>query len=337
MDIKVVGAWQGFALDVGVALAEPPSFLGVSGPSGAGKSTLMRCLAGLQDIAGVTGKWGNAAIGAVRTGLVFQDSLLFKHLSVKENLDLAIEYASQRCVSIDEVTTGCQCQHLLSRMPHTLSGGEAQRVAIARAILNGPEILLLDEPVSALDSGLKHAVLKYLASLAQGGLKLVMVSHDLRDIALYCDAMAWLEQGAITYQGRTDQVLAALTSSLPEYDTQFSVLKGEVVTHLTEQNCYEIRMGEHRVYAREPVIQGNEAIITVDARDVSLDREHALASSIVNSLPCCIESIDCGEDKKVRVTLRCGDFPFFALISSLSLERMRFEVGEMVTARFKLR
>ncbi|MEG3768586.1 ATP-binding cassette domain-containing protein, partial [Alteromonas sp. 14N.309.X.WAT.G.H12] len=315
MDIKVEGAWKRFALDVGLALPEHTVFLGISGPSGAGKSTLMRCLAGLQDIARVSGTWGNTAIGAVRTGLVFQDSLLFEHLSVKDNLDLAIEYAMPPRFLIDEVTTGCQCQHLLSRMPHTLSGGEAQRVAIARAILNAPEILLLDEPVSALDSGLKHAVLQYLVSLAQGGLKLIMVSHDLRDIALYCDAMAWLERGKITYQGRTRQVLAALTSSLPEYDTQFSVLKGEVVTHLPEQNCYEIRVGEHRLYAREPVIQGNEATITVDARDVSLDREHALASSIVNSLPCCIESIDCGEDKKVRVTLRCGDFPFFALIS----------------------
>nr|WP_289847277.1 ATP-binding cassette domain-containing protein [Alteromonas sp. C1M14] len=313
------------------------AFVGLSGPSGAGKSTLMRCLAGLSERATVAGGWQQTIIGEGRTGLVFQDSLLFSHLSVKGNLDLAMEYAAKTRFTLDDVTRGCHCQHLLARMPHTLSGGEAQRVAIARAILNSPDMLLLDEPVSALDNSLKHEVLKYLSALAEKGMKIVMVSHDLHDIALYCDAMAWLENGCISSQGEVEQVLATLADTVASYEGQFSVLKGEVVNHLPAQNCYQIRVGEQVVYARKPVIQKNRATLTVDARDVSLDREHALASSIVNSLPCHIEAIHCSEDKKAMVTLRCNDVQLFAVISTLSLERLGFEVGEPVTARFKLR
>lgn len=337
--MEVVVNTTGDNLSLNVRLDFPASarFVGLSGPSGAGKSTLLRCLAGLSRAAKVNGQWDALRIARVRTGLVFQDSLLFPHLSVGQNLLLAADFAKQQTHHFDEVVLGCKCHHLMTRMPETLSGGEAQRVAIARAILNSPAILLLDEPVSALDDSLKHEVLKYLATLSRGGLKILMVSHDLRELALYTDYMAWMDAGTIVHQGPSDNVLAELTSQLPGFEQRFSVFTGKLEAHLEEQNCYAIRCEGQLIYGRFPVIDGNEAMLTIDARDISVDREAANASSIVNGLESVIEGISDSQDGQLMLTLKTGQTQIFALISQLSQERLHFKVGETVTARFKLR
>ncbi|MEQ5807476.1 ATP-binding cassette domain-containing protein [Alteromonas sp. NFXS44] len=337
MEVVVQAAWDNLQLNASIQLPATAQFIGLSGPSGAGKSTLLRCLAGLTGSAKVTGQWENSRIARVRTGLVFQDSLLFPHLSVGQNLLLAADFAKQQTYHFDEVVLGCKCNHLMTRMPDTLSGGEAQRVAIARAILNSPQILLLDEPVSALDDTLKHDVLKYLTKLARSGLKMLMVSHDLRELALYSEYMAWMEQGSIVHQGASNDVLAQLTPSMPNFEQQFSVLKGALKAHLPEQACYAIECEGHTLYARHPVVSKEQAMLTIDARDVSIDRQEANASSIVNALPCVIECVSESRGGQVMINLMCGRSRLFALISQLSQERLQFREGEAVTARFKLR
>ena len=337
MEVVVNASWENLSLNVKLDFPASARFIGLSGPSGAGKSTLLRCLAGLSGAASVSGQWDALRIGRVRTGLVFQDSLLFPHLSVGQNLLLAADFARQQTHHFDEVVLGCKCNHLLTRMPATLSGGEAQRVAIARAILNSPSILLLDEPVSALDDSLKHEVLKYLAKLSHDSLKILMVSHDLRELALYTDYMAWMDDGRIVQQGASDGVLAELTSRQSGFEQRFSVFKGKLEAHLKEQNCYAIRCEEQMLYARYPVIDGDDAMLTIDARDISVDREEANASSIVNGLTSEVVAISDSRDGQMMMTLKTGKTRIFALISQLSQERLQFRAGETVTARFKLR
>lgn len=337
MEVLVKAGLPGIDLHVSISLPEKASFVGMSGPSGAGKSSFLRCLAGLNKRASVSGQWGFQLSGDVRVGLVFQDSLLFPHLSVGQNLLLAADFARKQTYHFDEVVLGCQCNHLMTRMPDALSGGEAQRVAIARALLNSPDILLLDEPVSAMDGKLKHAVLRYLSSLAGKGLRVLLVSHDLRELALYCDYMAWLESGSIIHQGPSGEVIAAITEEVTEFETPFSVLTGRLSAELTGHACYEISCENYLIYARNPHIEGDKATLTVDARDVSVDREAALASSIVNSIPCSVEQISEPRDGQVMLTLKAGHQRLFAQISQLSQERLGFSPGERVTARFKLR
>ncbi|MBU3023188.1 ATP-binding cassette domain-containing protein [Aestuariibacter sp. A3R04] len=337
MEVLVKAELPGLALHASLSFPEQANFIGVSGPSGAGKSSLLRCLAGLNKKASVSGCWGGPLPGKARVGLVFQDSLLFPHLSVGQNLLLAADFARQQIYHFDEVVLGCQCSHLMTRMPDSLSGGEAQRVAIARALLNSPDILLLDEPVSAMDSKLKHSVLRYLSSLAAKGLRVLMVSHDLRELALYCEYMAWLERGAMIHQGRAGEVIAAITEEASEFEFPFSVLKGHLSATLSAHACYEISCEHYHIYARHPYIEGNNATLTVDARDVSIDREAALSSSIVNSIPCSVEHVSEPREGQVMVTLKAGHQRLFALISQLSQDRLGFTPGEAVTARFKLR
>ena len=337
MEVLVKANLPGLDLHASVSLPEKANFVGMSGPSGAGKSSFLRCLAGLNKRATVDGQWGVKLAGDVRVGLVFQDSLLFPHLSVGQNLLLAADFARKQTYHFDEVVLGCQCNHLMTRMPDALSGGEAQRVAIARALLNSPDILLLDEPVSAMDSKLKHTVLRYLSSLAGKGLRVFMVSHDLRELALYCEHMTWLENGSIIQQGESGNVIAAITEETSEFEFPFSVLTGQLSRALDELACYEIHLENCLIYARHPHIEGNKATLTVDARDVSVDREATLSSSIVNSIPCSVELVSAPRDGQVMLTLKAGQQRLFAQISQLSQDRLGFTPGEMVTARFKLR
>ncbi|QJR82345.1 ATP-binding cassette domain-containing protein [Alteromonas pelagimontana] len=311
--------------------------LGLTGPSGAGKTTLLRCLAKLEANATVTGKWGDANLQQARVGMVFQQPALFPHLSVGQNLAFAADLACSPGFAIDDVSEGCSCSHLVNKMPAQISGGEAQRVAIARAILNSPDILLLDEPVSAMDQALKRKTLAYLRQLATDGLPMILVSHDLRDLTLFCDALLYMENGKIMQVGEPSQVLEGVINNNQMSEQWFSLLSGSVVQHHANYSCYEIECEDQKIYARHPVIDSGVAKITIDAREVSLDRQHRSESSIVNAFECEIGDINTLPDGQVLVRLERQQTTLYSLISQLSLEKMALERGETVTARFKMR
>lgn len=314
-------------IDASVELDESLRFIGLSGPSGAGKTSILRALAALEPTATVNKP-------TARVGLVFQDGVLFEHLSVKDNLKLAAEFAPVQAFTWDEVMTGCVCEHLLSRFPHQLSGGEVQRVAIARTLLNGPDWLLLDESLSAMDAGLKRSVLSFLHNVSQQ-VKILWVSHDWRELALHAQALVLIDNGVVKAQGLPQYVLSALASQHPD-DALFSVLEGDVVTDSGAAHQSFVCEG-HTLYATAPYIDGTRARIVVEAADVSLDRAHDHESSIVNALRCTIARLQAHSASQVLVSLQCGRTTLSALISQLSCERMALAAGDEVTARFKLR
>lgn len=197
----------GFALEMSCRLGEAT---GLAGPSGSGKSSLLHALAGLIPVERLRLAIGDellvdTAAGLVppphrrRIGLVFQDHRLFPHLSVRANLRYGLQPGGP---AWDEVVDLLEIGALLDQRPDQCSGGQRQRIAIGRALLAGPRLLLLDEPLTSLDHGLKEQILPYLRAVrARFSLPLLMVSHDLGDLLAVSDELLLLEQGRLRGQG----------------------------------------------------------------------------------------------------------------------------------------
>ncbi|HEX5756043.1 MAG TPA: molybdenum ABC transporter ATP-binding protein, partial [Arenimonas sp.] len=211
--------WPGFALDVELALPAR----GVSalfGPSGSGKTTVLRCLAGLERARGAMRVGNEVWQDQARflpthrrpIGYVFQDAALFPHLSVLGNL----RYGQRRSrdassVDLKQAIELLGIGDLLDRKPDTLSGGERQRVAIARALAVGPRLLLLDEPLAALDAARKREVLPYLETLHESlDIPVVYVSHSSDEVARLADHLVLLDAGRVRAQGPLLQLAADL-------------------------------------------------------------------------------------------------------------------------------
>lgn len=323
-----------FSLDIQIKHQSSNTFIGLTGPSGAGKSTLLRCLAGLESQARVSGKWQSFDWATARVGLVFQDSLVFPHLSVGQNLLLAADFARKQSHNFDEVVSGCRCHHLLSRMPASLSGGEAQRVALARAVLNAPDILLLDEPVSALDSHSRHDILSYLRRLSAAGLPMLLVSHDLTDLSVYCPSLLYVEEGRIIYHGPTGKVLdqiyqgkTAITAS------RFGLLHGDVVT-VHNYGLVEFCCEGQTLYAEHPFVHNNAVTLSIRAEAVTIDRELSATTSAANSFICTVQAVTPEDSGHYQVTLTCGETLLYARLNVIAFNQLQLHPGEAVAARF---
>jgi len=209
--MKLTAAQGPMTLDVDQQLPQG-QFLAVSGPSGSGKTTLLRILAGLarpdQGYLRVGADvWMNTSYHTFlppqkrHVGVVFQDYALFPNMTVDENLRFALGRGDDSRV-IDELIDTMELEQLTGQYPRTLSGGQQQRVALARALVRRPNLLLLDEPLSALDTDLRQRLQNYILRVHhQFGLTTVLVSHDYSEIRKMADQVWRLENGRVTYAG----------------------------------------------------------------------------------------------------------------------------------------
>lgn len=197
----------------------------ITGRSGSGKTTLLRALAGLEPsargcirIAGcewLSERGVSVPTSAREVGYVFQEPSLFPHLKVRGNLEFGYKRTprEKRKLEFDAVVELLGLQSWMDRKPDRLSGGEKQRVAIARALLASPALLLMDEPVAALDWEARHDLLPKLRLLTQQvGIPLLMVSHDLDEVSQVADHWIVLQKGRVEMNGSAKQVLEKLTS-----------------------------------------------------------------------------------------------------------------------------
>ncbi|MEZ0616058.1 molybdenum ABC transporter ATP-binding protein, partial [Pseudomonas sp. Env-44] len=242
MDIRLHLKYSAFALDVDLQLPGR----GVSalyGHSGSGKTTCLRCIAGLEraehGFVQINDEvWQDSRKGLFvpphkrALGYVFQEASLFPHLSVLANLEFGLKRIPrpQRRVDMAQATELLGIGHLLERHPQHLSGGERQRIGIARALLTSPKLLLMDEPLAALDSQRKSEILPYLERLHDElDIPVLYVSHAQDEVARLADHIVLLSDGKALASGPIGETLARLDLPLALGDDAGVVITGSVV------------------------------------------------------------------------------------------------------------
>jgi molybdate transport system ATP-binding protein len=200
------------------ALIKDGELVTIYGPSGAGKTSVLRMLAGLMTpdegrivVDGLTWfdkeKRINLKTQVRHIGMVFQDYSLFPNMTVLENLEFALSKGQSKQI-IDELLSATELEEYIQRKPAFLSGGQQQRVALARALVRRPRVLLLDEPLSALDMDMQFKLQDYMLKIhRQYGLTTVLVSHDMIEVARLSNRVLILENGSIRQEGPPSSVL----------------------------------------------------------------------------------------------------------------------------------
>ncbi|HHM05903.1 MAG TPA: molybdenum ABC transporter ATP-binding protein [Gammaproteobacteria bacterium] len=325
--------------------------IALAGPSGAGKSTLLRCLAGLDRAPGGLARLGaqvwqddarNRFVPPHRRdiALVFQDACLFPHLSVQANLQYGWRRTpvTQRRLGFDEVVNWLDLSSLLARRPDALSGGERQRVALGRALLTSPRLLLLDEPLAALDPRSKQDILPYLErlrSLLPG--PVIYVSHSLEELTRLADHLVWLENGRIKAEGPLPALLARLDLSFAREEEAGAILQATVAEHDPHYALTRLDLGHGTLWVNLQQHKAGERIrIKIHARDVSLSRQPPHGTSILNALEGRItDTAPAARAGQLLVKLAVGEQALLARLTRKSWDELALQPGAKVHALIK--
>ena len=298
IEAAFAGTLGSFRLDVAFRIPGA-GVTAVFGPSGSGKTTILRCIAGLQRLAGrflIGGEtWQDDGRGAFRApherriGYVFQEASLFPHLPVRGNLLYGARRAGVApALSFDAVVEMLRLGPLLERAPAALSGGERQRVAVGRALLSQPRLLLMDEPLSALDQGAREEIISCFEVLHRElSIPMLYVSHDLAEVARLADHLVVVAGGAKLADGPVGEILERL--DLHPTAERFEagvVLDARVAAH--DRRYHLSRLRHHRQVITVPLVEaevGETVRLRIRARDVALATRRPRAISIRNVLP----------------------------------------------------
>jgi len=337
-----------FTLDLDLSLPTT-GVTALYGPSGAGKTSLLRLLAGLQrpEAGEVTFRdqvWqaGRRFLPPHKrpVGFVFQESSLFDHLSVRRNLAYGMKRAARAPdpAQYDHIIELLGIGPLMDRAPGQLSGGERQRVAIARALLVRPQVLLMDEPMAALDTARKKEILGYLERLkSELNIPLLYVSHNADEVTRLADHLVVLDRGRLRVQGPIRQVLADHDILDSLRGEPFTALFGRVISPSTTHRLTEVAVGDTLFrMPRQPVREGQDIRLHLHARDVSIALHRPEDSSILNIFDCRIEAIEePTPDGQQLVHLRREGTTIQALISAYSCAELQLRPGREVYAQIK--
>lgn len=327
----------------------------IFGASGCGKTTVLRCLAGLQRLPGhvrLRGEtWQDSAHGvfvpphARHLGYVFQEASLFPHLSVRDNLLFGarrVATPAAEGLAFDDIVDLLDIPHLLDRSTARLSGGERQRIAVGRALLAQPRLLLMDEPLSALDKISKDEILPYFELLHERlALPIVYVSHDFSEVERLADTLVLMEKGRVRAHGplralQLDPALPLLTS--PDAS---AVLEGVITAYDAHYQLSTVAVpgGQLLVPGRQAGI-GERRRLRVAASDVSLAKTEPGRSTIINTLSVVIRDIHVEENSAYAHVVAAiggtdGDVRLAARITRKSLAALEIKVGDAMIAQIK--
>ena len=320
------------------------------GPSGCGKSTLLRVIAGFER--GAAGRVGYGAelwqgprafLPPHRRGVgyVFQDARLFQHLTARGNLD----YARKRAAALpghhpfDDVVDMLDLAPLLDRRVYQLSGGERQRVAIGRAILARPRLMLMDEPLAALDTRRKGEILPYIARLPQAfGIPVIYVTHALEEVTQLCDRIVALSGGRVVATGGVAETLERL--DLSDVQGRFeagTVLTGRIAAQDAALHLSRIDLGgAHIEVPQIRLAPGDPVRLRVRARDVSLALTRPERMSIRNMLDARVLRIDPESASAfAEVLLDVGGQHLRARVTRAAVADLGLSTGQSVIALLK--
>ena len=320
----------------------------IFGPSGCGKTTLLRAIAGLEPgvrgslkVNGETWQDPDHFVPPHRRpiGYVFQEPSLFPHLDVRGNLDYGLRRLRNKAQrhSLQQAVELLGIGHLLARQPQQLSGGEQQRVAIARALAVSPSLLLLDEPLAALDRERKHEILPYLDSLQQElGLPMLYVSHSRDEVARLADHLVLMSEGRVQASGPVTELFTRLDLDLAQEADTETVIEAEVAGHDPDYQLNWLDFpGGRFIVAGKSLPKGRQVRLQVMARDVSLTLEHQHMTSILNIFPATVEQLAAMGVAQVNVRLRIGDTPLLARVTRKSADALGLQPGASVYAQVK--
>jgi molybdate transport system ATP-binding protein len=336
----------GFSLEVNVQL--PGSGVtALYGPSGCGKTTLLRCLAGLERATGtlsVNGESWQDASGFKPThqraiGYVFQESSLVPHLSALGNLQYGMKRAQRTdSVELDAIVELLGLRNLLNRKPDALSGGERQRVGIARALAVNPSLLLMDEPLAALDMKRKQEILPYLDRLQRTlQIPVIYVTHSPDEVARLAHHLVVMEAGRVITSGSLSDTLSRVDLPIRLGDDAGVVIEAVVSTIDGEWHLARMNFDDGNLWIRDPGLDaGTMARVRILASDVSLAREQPGKSSIQNILQGRIDRIADDEHPGLAlVRVQVGKVALLARVTHRALADLALREGDQVWVQVK--
>ncbi|QYY79455.1 molybdenum ABC transporter ATP-binding protein [Pseudomonas germanica] len=352
IDVRLKRVYTDFSLDVDLHLPGR-GVTALYGHSGSGKTTCLRCIAGLERaehgfIQINDEVWQDSDNGIFvpphkrALGYVFQEASLFPHLSVLANLQFGLKRIakSQRRVDMAQATELLGIGHLLERHPQHLSGGERQRVGIARALLTSPKLLLMDEPLAALDSQRKSEILPYLQRLHDElDIPLLYVSHAQDEVARLADHLVLLSEGKALASGPIGETLARLDLPMAMGDDAGVIIEGQVSAYDAQYQLLSLQLPATEMSIRvthAPMEPGQTLRCKVHARDISLSLQNSEFSSILNRLPVTVVSEQSADNAAhVLIRLDVGGTPLLARITRYSRDQLGVHPGQHLWAQIK--
>ena len=347
-----------FALDVSFRVEEP-GITALFGPSGSGKTTTINALAGLfrpregrivmnERVVLDTQRGVFVPARERRVGYVFQDARLFPHMSVLDNLRFGWRRMGRADAAVfANIVELLGLESLLARKPAKLSGGERGRVALGRALLADPMLLLLDEPLAALDAARREEILPYLERLRdQAQIPMFYVTHSVEEMSRLANQVVVLNAGQVTRQGRVFELLSDLEfSCLTGLAAYGAVIPVRVSEHRQNDGLTMLSFdgGELAVPRVERPI-GAVMRVRIRAEDILLALEKPSAISANNVLPATVTGVEVRDGAHADVQLACGATRLVARITRFSLSRLQiaatmpiFAIVKSVTIDAQLR
>ena len=339
--------WPGFSLDVDCVLPDR-GVTALFGHSGSGKTTLLRCIAGLerarQGFLSFKGEiWQDDTTWRPThkrpLGYVFQEASLFPHLTALGNLRYGIRRATtEHKVSLDQAVELLGIGHLLDRKADRLSGGERQRVAIARALAVSPRLLLMDEPLAALDLKRKQEILPYLERLHDElEIPVLYVSHSPDEVARLADHLVAMEDGRIVASGPLVETLARIDLPIRLGEDIGVVLDAVVGERDKAWHLARMDFRGGSLWTRDMgAAAGSRMRVRVLARDVSLTRHLQAQTSIQNLLPARVSAIADDEHPGLAlVRIQVGASVLIARLAKRAVAALELSPGQEVWAQVK--
>ena len=346
LQIQLALKRAGFSLEVKLQLPAR-GVTALFGPSGCGKTTLLRCIAGLERATGsliINDDVWQDATQFIPThqraiGYVFQEASLFPHLSVRGNLQYGMQrIAGHNKVAIDPIIDLLGLRALLDRKPDGLSGGERQRVAIARALAVDPRLLLMDEPLAALDLKRKQEILPYLDKLqATLEMPVLYVTHSPDEVVRLAHHLVVMEAGQVMASGDLAATLSRLDIPVRLGDEPGVVIESVVGSIEPAWHLARLDFDGGSVWIRDPGLSvGASARVRILAGDVSLAREQPGKSSIQNVLTGRIDGIrDDDQPGLALVRISIGRTALLARITQRAVSTLALKAGDEVWAQVK--
>jgi len=363
LKVKIAKRRDGFALDAQFEVPTP-GVVALFGRSGCGKTTAVNIISGLlaADSAYIeldghvlTDTTAGIAIPPEqrRIGYVFQDGRLFPHMSVLRNLEYGLErtrasqlthgtlsargssagLASRLAITVDQIVSLLGLEQLLRRQPYQLSGGERQRVSLGRALLSQPALLLLDEPLAALDAARREEVLPYLERLRDNlSIPMVYVSHQFEEVLQLATHVVLMDAGHVVAQGPLSQVsLVPQLRAIVGPDSVGAVVDGVVTSVDTSCGMAVISVGSGLLNVSVPRVSvGDRVRVQLLARDIILATEEPRGLSVRNQLRGVITSVVDDEDDARLVTVDVGGANVLSRVTRGAVEALSLQSGSSV-------